>query len=179
MQGNIDQLQLALHKFLQSTLSFRIMHEEEEAIELKESHYHFLMIGLFNDIMSGYDVTHEIESGKGYVDTMIIPRALFCKSTQAIILEYKYAQEEKALQKEAKKGLEAVYDLSRQILKKAITTICKLVLICLSQFFHNLLHFSNQLKLLSITHRLGNTLNLPTSFLLITSTLADGNISVT
>ena len=85
---------------------------------------------------------------------------------------------EQAYQKAAK-TLEAVYDLSRQILKKAITTICKLVLICLSQFFHNLLHFSNQLKLLSITHRLGNTLNLPTSFLLITSTLADGNISVT
>jgi hypothetical protein len=105
MQGNVDQLQLTLHKFLQSTLSFRIMHEEEEAIELKESHYHFLMIGLLNGIMSGYDVTHEIESGRGYVDTMIIPRALFCKSTQAIVLEYKYAKEFKNLQQEAQDGL--------------------------------------------------------------------------
>ena len=116
MQGNVDQLQLALHKFLQSTLSFRIMHAEEDAIELKESHYHFLMIGLLNGIMSGYDVTHEIESGRGYVDTVIIPKALFCKSTQAIVLEYKYAKEAKNLQQEAKKGLP-------QIKKKNYTAI--------------------------------------------------------
>ena len=108
MQGNVDQLQLALYKFLQSTLSFRIMHEAEEAIDLKESHYHFLMIGLLNGIMSGYDVTHEIESGRGYVDTMIIPKALFCKSTQAIVLEYKYAKEFKNLQQEAQDGLEQI-----------------------------------------------------------------------
>ncbi len=81
------------------------MHEAAEEIELKESHYHFLMIGLLNGIMAGYDVTHEIESGRGYVDTMIMPRALFCKSTQAILLEYKYAKEAKTLQQEAKKGL--------------------------------------------------------------------------
>ena len=105
VDGHIEQFKTILYKFLQSTLSFKIMHEKEEAIELKESHYHFLMIGLLDGIMGHYAVTHEIESGKGYVDTMIIPIALFCKNTQAIILEYKYAQEEKALQKEAKKGL--------------------------------------------------------------------------
>ena len=105
VDGQVEQFKTILYKFLQSTLSFKIMHEKEEAIYLKESHYHFLMIGLLDGIMGHYDVTHEIESGKGYVDTMIMPRELFCKSTQAIILEYKYAPEEKALQKEAKKGL--------------------------------------------------------------------------
>lgn len=55
--------------------------------------------------MARYDVTHEIESGYGCVDTMIIPRALFCKSGQAIVLEYKYAESKATLQEEAEKGL--------------------------------------------------------------------------
>ena len=116
VDGHVEQFKTVLYKFLQTTLSFRIMHEAEYAIELKESHYHFLMVGLLNGIMSGYDVTHEIESGRGYVDTVIIPRALFCKSTQAIVLEYKYAKEAKNLQQEAKKGL-------TQIKKKNYTAI--------------------------------------------------------
>ena len=36
---------------------------------------------------------------------MIIPRALFCKSGQAIVLEYKYAESKGALQEEAENGL--------------------------------------------------------------------------
>ena len=107
-EGNVEEFYESLSEFLETTVSFYIMNEKKEAIKLKESHYHFLMIGLLNSMMARYDVTHEIESGDGCVDTMIIPRALFCKSTQAIILEYKYAESKGALQKEAEEGLEQI-----------------------------------------------------------------------
>ena len=104
-EGNMEEFQESLSEFLESTVSFQIMKTPKESIKLKESHYHFLMIGLLNGMMARYDVTHEIESGAGCVDTMIIPSALFCKSTQAIILEYKYAESKGTLQQEAEKGL--------------------------------------------------------------------------
>ena len=103
--GDVEEFYESLSEFLESTVSFQIMKEKKEAIKLKESHYHFLMIGLLNSMMARYDVTHEIESGDGCVDTMIIPRALFCKSGQAIVLEYKYAESKGALQEEAENGL--------------------------------------------------------------------------
>jgi hypothetical protein len=103
--GDVEEFYESLSEFLESTVSFQIMKAQKEAIKLKESHYHFLMIGLLNSLMARYDVTHEIESGAGCVDIMIIPRALFCKSTQAIILEYKYAESKGALQQEAENGL--------------------------------------------------------------------------
>ena len=87
------------------------MHENEQAIKLKESHYHFLMIGLLNGLLSMYNVTHELESGDGYVDTMIVPKALFCTKNQAVILEYKYAKEASKLKSAATAAL-------RQIKKK-------------------------------------------------------------
>ena len=104
-EGNVEEFYESLSEFLETTVSFYVMKEKKEAIKLKESHYHFLMIGLLNSMMARYDVTHEIESGDGCVDTMIIPRALFCKSTQAIVLEYKYAESKEVLQQEAEKGL--------------------------------------------------------------------------
>ena len=103
--GDVEEFYESLSEFLETTVSFYIMKEKKEAIKLKESHYHFLMIGLLNSMMARYDVTHEIESGDGCVDTMIIPRALFCKSGQAIVLEYKYAESKGALQEEAENGL--------------------------------------------------------------------------
>ena len=55
---------------------------------------------------------------------------------------------------------------------KAIMTICKLLWIFLSQFFHSLLHFSNHAEVHSTTHLFGITTNLWSSFLFIISTLA-------
>lgn len=49
--------------------------------------------------------------------------------------------------------------------------MCKLVFISLSQFFHNLRHFSNQLNERSTIQRFGNTTKLCNSFLFITSTV--------
>ena len=64
-----------------------------------------------------YNVKHELESGDGYVDTMIVPKALFCTKNQAIILEYKYAQEQSKIHTEAAAALQQIKD------KKYIATI--------------------------------------------------------
>ena len=56
--------------------------------------------------------------------------------------------------------------------RNAKTTICKLVLIKPSQFFHNQRHFSNQAKLRSTTQRLGITANVCNSLRFATSTSA-------
>ena len=53
--------------------------------------------------------------------------------------------------------LEPVQSLLSNNTKKESTTICKLVLIFLSQFFHKRQHFSNQPKDLSTTQRFGMT----------------------
>src|SRR3989338_7849317 len=55
---------------------------------------------------------------------------------------------------------------------KPKTTICKLVLIFLSQFFHNLRRFSNHPNDLSTTQRLGITANLCNSLRFAISTVA-------
>jgi hypothetical protein len=109
--GNVSDFKASLSAFIQSSLSFKIMHEKNQAIKLKESHYHFLMIGLLNGLFSMYNVKHELESGDGYVDTMIVPKALFCTKNQAVILEYKYAKEASKLKSVATAAL-------RQIKKK-------------------------------------------------------------
>ncbi|CAN5304461.1 hypothetical protein BH10PSE19_BH10PSE19_10470 [soil metagenome] len=68
--------------------------------------------------------------------------------------------------------LEPVQSLFNSNTKKAKTTICKLVFIFLSQFFHKRRHFSNQANDLSTTHRFGITANLCNSLRLATSTVA-------
>ena len=70
------------------------------------------------------------------------------------------------------RSLEPVQSLFKSNTKKASTTICKLVLIFLSQFFHNHRHFSNQPNDLSTTQRFGITANLCNSLRLATSTVA-------
>jgi hypothetical protein len=67
--------------------------------------------------------------------------------------------------------LEPVQSLLSNNTKKERTTIYKLVLIFLSQFFHKRQHFSNQPKDLSTTQRFGMTANfLCNSICLATST---------
>ena len=106
--GNVSDFKASLSAFIQSALSFKIMHEKKQAIKLKESHYHFLMIGLLNGLFTMYNVKHELESGDGYVDTMIVPKSLFCNKEQAIILEYKYAKEESKLKSVAEAALKQI-----------------------------------------------------------------------
>src|SRR6185295_17828476 len=57
-----------------------------------------------------------------------------------------------------------LYILLRNNPIKASTTICKLVLIFLSQFFHNRRYFSSHAKERSTTQRFGITTNLCNSF---------------
>ena len=66
----------------------------------------------------------------------------------------------------------AAYILFSSNARNANTTICKLVLIKPSQFFHNRRHFSNQAKLHSTTQRLGITANVCNSLRFATSTSA-------
>lgn len=70
------------------------------------------------------------------------------------------------------KALEPVQSLWTSSLINAKTTICKLVLVFLSQFFHNLRHFSSQAKERSATQRFEMTTNLCNSLRFATSTVA-------
>ncbi len=70
------------------------------------------------------------------------------------------------------KPLEPVQNLLIANTKKANTTICKLVFIFLSQFFHSRRHFSIQPNERSTTQRFGITANLCNSLRLATSTVA-------
>ena len=68
--------------------------------------------------------------------------------------------------------LEPVYDLFRINTVKASTTICRLVLSFLSQFFQSRRHFSSQAKDRSTTHRFGSTTKVCSSLRFTTSTEA-------
>ena len=100
-KGDVGLFKERLQDFLHSATSFNIIKTGE--IKLRESHYHFLM----NAILYGMHITkvaeQEKESGKGRVDTIIVPKLY--QGTQAIILEYKYAQKEGDLVKTAEEAL--------------------------------------------------------------------------
>ena len=66
----------------------------------------------------------------------------------------------------------AAYNLFSSNVRNANITICRLVLIKPSQFFHKRRHFSNQAKLRSTTQRLGITANVCNSLRFATSTSA-------
>ena len=68
--------------------------------------------------------------------------------------------------------LEPVYNLFRISTMKASTTICRLVLSFLSQFFQSRRHFSSQAKDRSTTHRFGSTTKVCSSLRFTTSTAA-------
>jgi len=85
-------------------------------------------------------------------------------------LEKKSAEEGIVLTESQIMALEPVQNLFSSNAKNASTTICKLVLIFLSQFFHKRRHFSSQAKERSTTQRFGSTTNLCNSFRLTTST---------
>ena len=69
-------------------------------------------------------------------------------------------------------ALEPVYNLFRISTVKASTTICRLVLSFLSQFFQSRRHFSSQAKDRSTTHRFGSTTKVCSSLRFTTSTEA-------
>ena len=124
-EGSFNNIEIALYKgdvglfkerlqdFLHSATSFNII--KKGAIKLRESHYHFLM----NAILYGMHITktaeQEKEAGKGRIDTIIVPKLY--QGTQAIILEYKYAQKEGDLVSTAQDALNQIKD------QKYITTI--------------------------------------------------------
>ena len=68
--------------------------------------------------------------------------------------------------------LEPVYNLFRISTVKASTTICRLVLSFLSQFFQSRRHFYSQAKDRSTTHRFGSTTKVCSSLRFTTSTEA-------
>ena len=59
---------------------------------------------------------------------------------------------------------------------KASTTICRLVLSFLSQFFQSRRHFSSQAKDRSTTHRFGSTTKVCSSLRFTTSTVAPNRL---
>ena len=71
---------------------------------------------------------------------------------------------------------EPVYDLFRISTVKASTTICRLVLSFLSQFFQSRRHFSSQAKDRSTTHRFGSTTKVCSSLRFTTSTEAPNRL---
>ena len=73
-------------------------------------------------------------------------------------------------------ALEPVYNLFRISTAKARTTICRLVLSFLSQFFQRRRHFSSQPKDRSTTHRFGSTTKVCSSLRFTTSTEAPSRL---
>ena len=71
---------------------------------------------------------------------------------------------------------EPVYNLFRISTAKARTTICRLVLSFLSQFFQRRRHFSSQPKDRSTTHRFGSTTKVCSSLRFTTSTEAPSRL---
>lgn len=102
-QCNIQGFDSKLKDFLESTISFRT------GKKVDESNYHYLMKGILYPMNNLYYVFHELESGDGYVDTILIPKPILGNNT-AILLEYKHEEvkNEDALAKYAKKGLEQI-----------------------------------------------------------------------
>ena len=117
----------------------------------------------------GYHAGKKVSSIKRHiaVDTQGLPHAIHI--TTANVTDRDGAI---AMVTNAKEHLEPVQSLLSNSVKKASTTICKLVLIFLSQFFHNRLYFSSQPKERSTTQRFGITTNLCKSLRLATSTVA-------
>eukprot|EP00916_Digyalum_oweni_P022496 GHVL01037290.1.p1 GENE.GHVL01037290.1~~GHVL01037290.1.p1 ORF type:complete len:120 (+),score=18.58 GHVL01037290.1:212-571(+) len=74
-----------------------------------ESHYHYVMMGILYPMQCRFTVYHELESGYGYLDTILISND---GNNKAIILEYKYEEVEKeeTLAEHAKKALQQIKD---------------------------------------------------------------------
>ena len=108
---NIENFESKLKDFLESTTSFRT------GKKVDESNYHYLMKGLLYPMNNLYYVFHELESGGGYIDTILIPKPILGNNT-AIILEYKHEEVKNVdtLAKHAKKGLEQI-DLKKYAAK--------------------------------------------------------------
>ena len=113
MKGDVGLFKERLQDFLQSATSFHTIKHGD--LKLRESHYHFLMKAILYGMHITKEVVHEKESGKGIIDTVILPRLY--QGTQAIILEYKYTNNQDKLQEEATAALQQIQD------KKYIATI--------------------------------------------------------
>ena len=113
LKGDVGLFKERLQDFLQSATSFHTIKHGD--LKLRESHYHFLMKAILYGMHITKEVVHEKESGKGMIDTVILPRLY--QGTQAIILEYKYSQDASNVLAEATSALQQIQD------KKYIATI--------------------------------------------------------
>ncbi len=105
-KGDIALFKERLQDFLESATSFHTIKHGD--LKLRESHYHFLMKAILYGMHITKEVFHEQESGKGMIDTVILPRLY--QGTQAIILEYKYTNNQGKLQEEATAALQQIKD---------------------------------------------------------------------
>jgi hypothetical protein len=106
LKGDVGLFKERLQDFLQSATSFHTIKHGD--LKLRESHYHFLMKAILYGMHITKEVIHEKESGKGMIDTVIVPRLY--QGDQAIILEYKYSQHEEDLEETAKDALAQITD---------------------------------------------------------------------
>ena len=131
-EHNIESFKSELENFLQTHASFKI------AKSLAESNYHFLMIGILFPLANTHYIFHELESGKGYADTIIIP--MDRKKTKATIFEYKLAKSDDpdVLSKSSRDGLEQItankydskikiYEYIKSVIKVGVAFIGKSV----------------------------------------------------
>jgi hypothetical protein len=112
-QGDVGLFKERMQAFLYSATSFQTIKKGD--VQLRESHYHFLMKAILYGMHITKEVDHEKESGRGRIDTVIVPKLY--QGEQAIILEYKYAKTQESLLEVAKEALKQIKD------KKYIATI--------------------------------------------------------
>ena len=103
-QGDVGLFKEMMQAFLYSATSFQTIKKGD--VQLRESHYHFLMKAILYGMHITKEVVHEKESGSGRVDTVIVPKLY--QGEQAIILEYKYANKQEALHAVAAEALKQI-----------------------------------------------------------------------
>ena len=114
-----------MQAFLYSATSFQTIKKGD--VQLRESHYHFLMKAILYGMHITKEVDHEKESGSGRVDTVIVPKLY--QGEQAIILEYKYANKQEALHAVAAEALKQITDqnyIATIVGEKHIKTVLQL-----------------------------------------------------
>ncbi len=127
ISGEIKEFEKMFQDYVEKTLSYFDV-EKGRA----ESFYHALVLGMIVALRDSHQILSNRESGFGRYDVMIIPKDVL---KPAIILEFKVADTEKSMGKEAKLALAQIKDKNYQaeLEARGISKILKLGIIFFSK----------------------------------------------
>jgi len=99
--GEVETFAAELKKYLQEVTSVR-----QVGPRRAEQFYQGFMLGLLIVMKKEFAINSEIESGQGYVDTIVIPRAE--SGPMAVVLEYKVATSQEEMTSKVAEALEQI-----------------------------------------------------------------------